>query len=623
MIALTDFAKMIEDGLNEAFGDPDIKFKIWADVGREEWAVRTGNRVQTCILANLRSASSANDANILVMGVNALTLEFSVPLRRPWTNLNQTEAALETVQDGQYVFVKQIRAVIDDYFQNVQIFQKKVDDITFTLAMQAGAATTGNVDLAAQLHKNVTLTVNITLYYLEGGINSKDVAFEIDGSAVAVQSLTISRRGDVSSDVYSDAGDTQNYLTSSAVSIDFAFPANAYGATKAMIDYLIGGKKNMAHFVRVKYASLSDSLYLMTFAGGDTNISGISFAGLSGSLISCVQDIEMLDFPDMFQVARIAIASSAVTEITLTVTILAGVSVNIYAAGKFYSISALSSGTNASMSIPITPADLTYDESSDSYFFYVVTDNALTFTSTAGEVQVVKESKVDVSDVPIPDVPGYYRVAVAVYNSPVPRTTTMSLTPYTDSPMLAYIGLSRTFAIEGETSGGVVRELEINAVTTDYVTYPRLFPGKYFLYFMTNGQCMIHSDEIDFQVIQDGKTRPAEPTIPDLPELPDVPISSQIAAVYLDDIEPSDMNIEFVVKPPSSAPVQVTVGGNTYTVDGVDPVGYGRILIASVRRQDFVFDAETGKYVLYAVIDTACGINALNVGDTYIVKEAF
>ena len=36
MIALTDFAKMIEDGLNEAYGDPDIKFKIWADVGREE-----------------------------------------------------------------------------------------------------------------------------------------------------------------------------------------------------------------------------------------------------------------------------------------------------------------------------------------------------------------------------------------------------------------------------------------------------------------------------------------------------------------------------------------------------------------------------------------------------------
>lgn len=622
MIALTDFAKMIEDGLNESFGNPDIKFKIWSDVGREEWAVRTGNQLQTYILANLRSASSANDANILVMGVNALTLEFSVPLRRPWTNLNQTEAALEAVQDGQYIFVKQIRAVIDDYFQRVQIFQKKVGDITFTLAMQAGAAITGNVDLAAQLNRNVTMTVNITLYYLEGGINSKDVAFEIDGTAVAVQSLTISRRGDASSDVYSDAGDTQNYLTSSAVSIDFAFPANTYGSTKAMVDYLLGGKKNMAHFVRVKYASLSDALYLMTFASGDTNIAGISFAGLSGSLISCVRDIEMLDFPDMFQVARIALASSAVTEITLTVTILAGISVNIYAAGKFYSIPALSSGTNASMNIPITPADLTYDEASDSYFFYVVTDNALTFTSTAGEVQIVKESKVDVSDVPVPDVPDYYRVAVAVYNSPVPRTTTMSLTPYTDGPMLAYLGLSRTFAIEGGTPDEGVRSLELNVATIDYVTYPQ-FPGKCFLYFMTNGQCMIHSDEIDFQVIQDGKTRPAEPTIPDLPSLPDVPVSSQIAAVYLDGIEPSDMNIEFVVKPPSSASVQATVGGNTYTVEGVDPVGYGRTLIASVRKQDFVFDSETGRYILYAVTDTACGINAINVGDTYIVKEAF
>ena len=624
MISLSDFAKIIEDGLNETLADPDIKFKIWADVGKEVRATRTGNQVQDYILGNLRISSSANDANMLVMGVNSLTLELSVPLRRPWTNLAQTEASLEAVQEGQYIFVREIREAVDQYFQRYQIFSEKVGDITFTLAMQAGACITGNVDLAAQLNRNVTMTVNITLYYLEGGINSKDIVFEIDGSAVAVQSMTISRRGNVSSDVYSDADDTQNYLTSSAVSIDFASPANIYGATRAILSYLLEGKKNVAHFVRVKYASLSDSLYLMTFANGDTNIAGISFAGTTGSLVSTVKDVELLDFPESYQVARVSVTSSELTEIPLQATLAAGMSANLYAAKKFYALSASASGAATELNIPVTPASLPYDPESDSYFLYLVTDKAVTFTSAAGTVQVVKYAQNETENIPIPDVPDYYRVAVAEFDTPIFLSTTMSLTPYTAGPMIAYLGLgdSRTFAFEGETADGSARTLDINVSTLDFVTYPQ-FPGKYFLYFMTNGQCMIYSKDINFQVLQLGADRPEQPSVPDLPNLPQVSESSQIAALYLDDLGPVNMSISFILRPPSADSLQVKVGGQSYTVEGVLTVGYSRSLDAVVYAQDFVFDPSTGKYLIYIVTDTACGINALNIGETYIVKEAW
>ena len=117
MITLEQFADIFQRGLNAVLKKNEIQFKIWSNVGKYQKAIRDGNTVTKYINGNLRVSSSANDANDLVMGVNGLTLDFIVPLKRPRTNAKQTAEELAAIQDGQYPFVEEIVNAIDGYFQ--------------------------------------------------------------------------------------------------------------------------------------------------------------------------------------------------------------------------------------------------------------------------------------------------------------------------------------------------------------------------------------------------------------------------------------------------------------------------------------------------------------------------
>lgn len=380
MIKLSDIANYIENGLNTVLGSVGYEFRIWADAGEMVHALRTGNSVTQWIPATLRSVSSANENNILVMGANGLMLDVAIPVKRPKTSAAETPEELEKIQNGQYPFVEEIKAVLDDYFQISQVFSKSdEEEVSYTISMEAGRAQTGVVDILPVLDECLTVSVFISLTFLQGGINARNVVLNIDGVRVPLLNVTFGRANRLSSDVYSDAAVVKNIATATALSIDFSFPANADNSTKQAFLALLDGKPNVVHFVQVQIGSAYDGNYLMVFDNLTMNAQGVLFAGLNGSLIEAVENPLMLDTPDYMQVGRFTLASSDTETLTFTATGTA------FIAGQVHTF-------NGASMVGLSPADFVYSETDDTYYVYMISLAAMSVTASSATFTVTKEA---------------------------------------------------------------------------------------------------------------------------------------------------------------------------------------------------------------------------------------
>lgn len=380
MIKLSDIAKYIEDGLNAALGDVGYSFKIWADAGEMIHALRTGNDVRHWIPANLRSVSSANEGNILVMGANGLMLDVAIPVKRPKTSAVQTPEELKKIQDGQYPFVEEVKAVLDDYFQVSQVFTREdADRVSYTISMDAGRSQTGVVDILPVLDECLTVNIFISLTFLQGGINARNVVLNIDGVRVPLATVTFGRANRLSSDVYNEAPVVKNLATATSFSIDFAFPATSDNSTKQAFLALLEGKPNIAHFVEVNIGSAFDGSYLMAFDNLQMNAQGVLFAGITGSLIELADNPSVIDTPDYMQVGRFTLADSVSESLTFTATGTA------YIAGEIRELS-------GETTISLSPSDFVYSESDDTYYIYMLSLSAMAVSASSAAFTVVKEA---------------------------------------------------------------------------------------------------------------------------------------------------------------------------------------------------------------------------------------
>lgn len=383
MIKLSDIASYIENGLNAALGDTGYSFRIWADAGEMIHSLRTENNVRYWIPANLRSVSSANEGNILVMGANGLMLDVAIPVKRPKTDAAQTTEELEKIQNGQYPFVEEIKAVLDDYFQVSQVFtQDDADGVSYTVSMDAGRSQTGLVDILPVLDECLTVSVFISLTFLQGGVNARNVVLNIDGVRVPLATVTFGRSNRLSSDVYNEAPVVKNLATATSFSIDFAFPANSDNSTKQAFLALLEGKPNIAHFVEVQIGSAYDGQYMMFFDNLQMNAQGVLFAGITGSLIELAENPSVIDTPDYMQVGRFAFDNSNVEFLTFTATGTA------YIVGRVMNF-------NGVPTLKLSPSDFIFSEEDDTYYIYMVSLAAMEISSSSAPFTVVKEAVSD------------------------------------------------------------------------------------------------------------------------------------------------------------------------------------------------------------------------------------
>ncbi len=381
MITLTQLANEFESGLNEAFDNPEIQFKIWAEAGDYKPFRREGNTVTFFINGNLRTNTAANEANNLIMGINGLALDFAVPIQQPRTNAGQSSEELARIKNGQFPFVEKVVDVINKYFQKAQakiLYDK--DGKQFSVAFRAGCAVSGSVDLVPALGNIMEISTYIEVYFIEGGLSSKDVIVYFDDSVIPFTAVRHGRSPVVDADVYAGSLVSKNIVTSTAFAIDVDFPMNADKLTKSCVEYLLNGEPNVAHFVNVVFGTIGQKLFLMTLNILQSSATGINVAGGSVSLMEAVGNAMLLNTPESYQTGRFEL-DATVEEITFTPS----QGCNAFMAGNAEYFA-------GEQTVAISPTDVIYDEEIGKYCVYLITDRSVTVSSGI-PFKVVKEAK--------------------------------------------------------------------------------------------------------------------------------------------------------------------------------------------------------------------------------------
>lgn len=377
MITTQQIAEYIENGLNAELQYEGLSFKIWATAGERDKPVRSGNTVNYSIDGNFRVVTSSLTPNILVMGVNAFTLTFDVPVNPPKTSASQTAEDLARVRDGQYWFVLYIERIISSYFKLPQELSFTDEEGTYNATLAAGVAIPEGIDLTAWRGNTVPVDVYIELTIGQNAVMSRSAVIEIDGEPVPFVSFIPERASVVDAAQYSSDESTKTLATASAIVAEVNIPLNTkYGSSDAVLDYFFGGHNNVVHFLKIALGQKSD-VYLAEISRATVGLENAKIASSTFRLSEAVADTDLLDVPDGFQVGYFTMQSSAVTSITIAVS----APCLLYVAGQAYEVS-------DQITVPLIPKYLPYNDDAGTYRLYVITNTAVTVSASGYTFEV-------------------------------------------------------------------------------------------------------------------------------------------------------------------------------------------------------------------------------------------
>lgn len=380
MITIKQLSELFENGLNAQLNNPEIKFKIWATAGEYQKPVREGNTIVYEIIGNLRTSTSSNDANnVLVMGVNGLSLDFMIPVYPLRTNATQTAEELQKIKDGQYPFLEYIMSAINAYFQEAKaITLTDEDNVEFSVAFQAGTVIPGAVELAAKFSNAVPLNVFIQVYFIQGGTNSKDVKISVDGQLMPFQAVRLGRAAVLERDVFAGETVSKCFASSTAFSVDADFPSSNNPATTTALQYLLNGEANTAHFVNVQWNSGVEKLFFMIYNTVQTSVTGIAVAGVSASLIEIGGSEEIYNLPQGFKTIRFTFTNSQAETLSFTLSEECQTYISGVGAAK----------RNGAQTVNLTPLSFEYN-GDGTYNVNLIVDKEVTVTNASAPFTIV------------------------------------------------------------------------------------------------------------------------------------------------------------------------------------------------------------------------------------------
>ena len=379
MISLKDLAQQFEDGLNaqlDSIGLNNIRFHIWGTAGEEDIPYRDGNTVTDYIGGTLTRVASENEAARIEMGANTLSLDLFVKIKEPRTDIFGTT---NRIVQGQYPYLDQIITAIDEYFKIAQTQDFVSDGKTYAIGISAGMAISGVVDILPNLGNGVMISVGISLTYVAGGINSRDITLTIDGTSVIVpyQSVQFGASNALESDVQSGQARRKSFASSTACSFTVAFPATKDEVTAQALSFLFGLEPNVAHFVTVGVVDDANT-YLMMIDAPSLSAQQVMNAGLSVDFIEIIDDGDVIQVPDAYQVGRFEFASSSASSLAFTAYGLA------YIGGDCITLT-------GATTISLQENDFSYDETDDTYYIYLITPSAASVVSDT-TFEITKEA---------------------------------------------------------------------------------------------------------------------------------------------------------------------------------------------------------------------------------------
>lgn len=359
MINLTQYARLIETGLNDLLNEENIKFNVWSDLGKYKKAIRRYNAVTTyinCVLSRAPGTiETGNDG--LIIASDSITMTVAVPKIEPKQTVDEPSSETD---DGVYTFVERIRNVMDAYFSTNIVRSITENGLTYETGMQYSISSTGDLNLFSMTDEIITFSVYITINVVQNGINSRSVHIELDGEPIPFLSASPNRAGEKSTDVYSDSGESETIITSTVFAVDVAQPMTTGRVTSQFNDYLLGGQKNVMHFMKLTVGDQS-VFYKVTFGDISASVEGSLNVGTSIPFIKVRDNFDVLSYPPYFTVGRLTPSGNDMVSITPTKDCIL----------DFCGIREVKAGETVSGYITEDMAE--YDEDAEAYFVAVRT----------------------------------------------------------------------------------------------------------------------------------------------------------------------------------------------------------------------------------------------------------
>lgn len=391
IIDLWQFAKTIERGLNNEDG---VKFKVWTDVGKYDAGTRKGNKADNTIPCLLRrvSAPITTPNNGITVATESLILDVAVPFAPIRINAsNPEEPPVQDEDDsesGAYVMVETVRSYLDNFFSS-NFFDAYEDGNgnTYQCGWEHHLGEIGDSSIQAGIGQFVTFSIEIVIHLVQNGLNSMSVKVFIDGEQAPFLTASPSRNTIKQSDIYAGQGSESKTLnTSTAFALEISAPATDSRITSQFIDYLLYGKKDVAHFVKIQMGGKTRLMYA-TFGDVSASVEGVLNVGTTITLSPIADNPELLEYPDYFKVYKITLPLPE-QEVTLNVSTIGDYSLhfekNFYKEeNKLYN----ENGVEVS-SLKVSTESLLYDYDSEQYYTYItiISPKAVVLTSDTGTI---------------------------------------------------------------------------------------------------------------------------------------------------------------------------------------------------------------------------------------------
>lgn len=280
----------------------DLNFHIVSDTGEYKKPDRVNNSVTDYTNAVIKLMAS--DISNLTDGsiVATINAKLDIIVRLPDITADESYNAqqFETITQK----VDKVREVLTLLTQN-NTFEEETDDngIEFAISTIYQQAVTGERNIVANVGDAFTFTVYIYYIIIQGGLNTKNTVFNLDGAILPYQSMTINRAKTYDSNVYADTTDgaVQNVAIQSNWSVTFELPAIKSDFFNDLLDYLLGDESlNCVHCLRFTLGNTKKS-FLVTL--GDSNLNGetIKNLGLKITFFEAPKNYYLRSYPKSYK----------------------------------------------------------------------------------------------------------------------------------------------------------------------------------------------------------------------------------------------------------------------------------------------------------------------------------
>ena len=305
MIQFSELSNKLKERLFTLGNEYDLNFHIVNDTGEYKEPERYNNTVIDYVNGVIKLTSS--DLSKLSDGtvVSTQTAKLDIIIRLPDISADEefNGHQYETVEDK----INKVRSVLNKLTQESS-YEKMTDadSIEYSVSTIYQSATTGERNIVAHVGDSFTFTLFAYYMIIQGGLNSSNIVFNIDGYVLPYQTMTINRSITYDSNVYSNTTDgaIENVPIQSNWSVSFELPALKSGFFENIVRFIFGNDKlNTVHCLNIDLDG-SNKAYLVTLA--ETNLNGESYknAGLKLVFFEAVNNYYLISLPSNAKVFR-------------------------------------------------------------------------------------------------------------------------------------------------------------------------------------------------------------------------------------------------------------------------------------------------------------------------------